>query len=88
MNEKRRPPSLHRGPLPEREPMPDPSIVTFIFTMTNREIVSTTAPREALDGMSEEISGAIAIGKTITLHDPSGNRTIVNTAHVILVSVR
>lgn len=92
MTEKRRPPSLHRGPAPapEREPIPipDPGMVTFAFVMTNREVVTTTTRREKVDTMSEEISAAIAHGRTVTLHDPSGHLTIINTAHVVHVSAR
>lgn len=88
MSEKRRPPSLHRGPPPAREPVPDPNIVTFAFTLTNRDVVTTAAARDQLDDMNEEIAAAIVKGKTLTLHEPSGQRTILNTAHVIKVVVR
>lgn len=87
MNDKRRPPSLHRGPAPMQE-SPDPNVITFAFTMSNREVVTTTTRRSEVDATAEGISEAIALHKTLTLHGSDGHLIIVNTAHVILVSTR
>lgn len=87
MNDKRRPPSLHRGPAPMQE-SPDPNVITFALIMSNREVVTMTVDRETRDVVGQRISDAIATGGPLTLHGADGQQTIVNTAHVILVNVR
>lgn len=91
MNEKRRPPNLRPGPLPAREPNPNPDWCTVIFHFDEGGPADASFPRSALPGIHESLGIAWNSpgGQMFTVADEDGNpHLMVNLGKVRAVEVR
>ena len=82
MNENRRPPTLHRTPVS------DATTHAIVFTLTDKRQVAITPPRETAREEFDKLTASINNGQTITLNDPSGAQTLINSAHIVTMELR
>lgn len=74
MSEKRRPASLHRGPLPEREPIPSPGDRRVVFHFDTGGDVGVTLPESEIEPLRESVGEAwnSPQGQMFTISDEDG----------------
>lgn len=89
MNEKRRPPSLHRGPAPV-EPDPRPGYRRIVFHFEHGgEPVSVSVLETDLPGLREFTSQAWSVDRGMyAIDSDDGQSVLINMAKVRTVEIR
>lgn len=90
MNEKRRPPSLHRGPAPVQEPeQPEPGLRHVVFYFENGGDAAVSLPESSIPNLRQFASQAWSVDRGMySIDTDDGQSVLVNMAKVRMVEIR